>query len=138
MSIEYKVSVEIPEGIIELFGRDDEFIMLKNDALFNSSMNDIDTINGYMFAEFDDLDDAKECNRKLNELFEQFSEKRATMIATINKIQESISDLVSGTSYEMIQTLFNQYNDGEISSSLRNFLVDEVIAWEKLTLTSTK
>lgn len=138
MSIEYRVSVEIPEGIIELFGRDDEFIMLKNDALFNSSMNDIDTINGYMFAEFDDLDDAKECNRKLNELFEQFSEKRATMIATINKIQESISDLVSGTSYEMIQTLFNQYNDGEISSSLRNFLVDEVIAWEKLTLTSTK
>ena len=138
MSIEYRVSVEIPEGIIELFGRDDEFIMLKNDALFNSSMNDIDTINGYMFAEFDDLDDAKECNRKLNELFEQFSEKRATMIATINKLQESISELVSGTSYEMIQTLFNQYNDGEISSSLRNFLVDEVIAWEKLTLTSTK
>lgn len=138
MSIEYRVSVEIPEGIIELFGTDDEFIMLKNDALFNSSMNDIDTINGYMFAEFDDLDDAKECNRKLNELFEQFSEKRETMIATINKLQESISDLVSGTSYEMIQTLFNQYNDGEISSSLRNFLVDEVIAWEKLTLTSTK
>lgn len=138
MSIEYRVSVEIPEGIIELFGRDDEFIMLKNDALFNSSMDDIDTIKGYMVAEFDYLDDAKECNRKLNELFEQFSEKRATMIATINKLQESISELVSGTSYEIIQTLFNQYNDGEISNSLRNFLVDEVIAWEKLTLTSTK
>lgn len=129
MSIDYRVRVEIPEGVIELFGNDAEFLILKEDALEGSTMDDIS--NGAIIVEFDDITQAQQCEVKLDYMIDEFTNRRLALISQLHLIQSSIGELVSNTTPTMMQELLRQSTD-DVSESLKHFIVEEAIAWQEL------
>ena len=129
MSIEHRVRVEIPAGVIELFGNDAEFLILKEDALEGSTMDDIS--NGAIIVEFDDITQAQQCEVKLDYMIDEFTNRRLALISQLHLIQSSIGELVSNTTPTMMQELLRQSTD-DVSESLKHFIVEEAIAWQEL------
>jgi hypothetical protein len=132
MAIDYRVSVAIPAGILELFGNDEEFIRLKNDAIENSFDDSISC--GMLYADFSDQDTAILCEKKLDDLIDEFSNRQLAMIFNISQIQSSIGELVANTSKEMMQELLKQSGDG-ITRTLSKFLIEESEEWDTLSKT---
>jgi len=129
MSIEHRVRVEIPAGVIELFGNDAEFLILKEDALEGSTMDDIS--NGAIIVEFDDITQAQQCEVKLDYMIDEFTNRRLALISQLHLIQSSIGELVSNTTPTMMQELLRQSTD-DVSESLKHFLLEEAISWQEL------
>jgi hypothetical protein len=132
MAIDYRVSVAIPTGILELFGNDEEFIRIKNDAIENSFDDSISC--GMLCADFSDQDDAILCEKKLDDLIDEFSNRQLAWIHHISQIQSSIGELVANTSKEMMQELLKQSGDG-INRTLSKFLIEESEEWDTLSKT---
>jgi hypothetical protein len=75
MSIDYIVKVEVPAPVLAQFGETEEFKAQLAHAVRKSSSSDM-TCGNVIWAEFDDLDNAKQCETALDDMLMQFEGKR--------------------------------------------------------------
>ena len=128
MSIEYKVSIGIPDDLFSLYGNDDEFNAVLSDAIEGGYGCEV---NELMYnVMFDDISNAQLCESKLIQLFNEYDSKRDEIVNRINHIQECISSIIVDTEGKM-ESILSQ-RELAINESLSKFLSYESDTWLKL------
>lgn len=131
MSIEYKVSVIIPDDLFSIYGDDKDFNVVLEDAIEYSLQGG--AIDGMMYhALFDDIHKAEVCESKLIILFNEYDAKRDDIVKRINHVQECISSIIVDTTGKLDRILV-QREELVISDSLSKYLNYESDSWLKLT-----
>ena len=122
MAIDYVVRVAVPEGLFDLFGNDVVFAGRLNNAISGNSSKELMT--DVYLVEFEDLVDAEECERSLEQLFEEYNVKRNELIVAAVWIQQAINRLVTDVPLWQMKELLS-LNEVDINMELFSLLIAE-------------
>lgn len=89
MAIDYTVSVNIPDGLFDLFGNDGDFKTALEEATKRATYTDI--AHSCYIAEYDQHDEAIRCNEMLEEIFDEYDAKRLDLIDQVNRLEDLIN-----------------------------------------------
>ena len=103
MAIDYKVSVNIPDGLFDLFGNDGDFKTALEEATKRATYTDI--AHSCYVAEYDQHDDAIRCNELLVDLFDEYDAKRVELIDQVNRLEDLINMTIHRIPLEQMKEL---------------------------------
>lgn len=125
MSIDYKVTVEIPSDVSRVYGDEvHEFKQELAGCLKNSSFDDISCDN--IIAEFDSLSDAEAAEVMLINLMDEYQSKYDLLVSDINKVFDGIVELTSCHEVSRIKRVLSGI---ETSQAFVTFLIDQTLAY---------
>ena len=127
MSIDYKVTVEIPTDVERVYGSDDLFKSQIADRLKGSTVDDIS--NSCIIAEFDSLEDAEKAENALTELMAEYESQYDLTVAHIKKAFYAIDELVACHTTSRLKNVLSGIHT---SQSFVTFLIDQSIAYSRL------
>lgn len=127
MSIDYKVTVEIPTDVERVYGSDDLFKSQIADRLKGSTVDDIS--NNCIIAEFDSLEDAEKAENELTELMADYESSYDLIVADIIKVFHGIDELLVCHDLTRLKKVLSGINT---SQAFVTFLIDQSIAYSRL------
>jgi len=123
MSIDYVVRIEVPTGVLELFG--DDPIFSEKFALCTTGYNSKELLTDSYLIEFDNLELAKKCEETLIVLFNDYIINRDKMIEEINRLQLNITQFLTDVNPSQLKELLSLC-EVEVSEKLFSFLMESI------------